>query len=64
MQCDVLCTASVPQYLSKFQWDFAKYSNKQSLKNIGEIIAKVICHLLLSDSCSNQQSVVLNVSSC
>jgi len=27
--------------MSKFQWDLAKYSIKQPLKNIGDLIAKV-----------------------
>ena len=44
----LVCIVSIPQYLSKFQWDFAKYSTKQSLRNIAELIAKVFCHLLLS----------------
>jgi len=33
---------SLPQYLTKFQWDLAKYPIKQSLKNISDIISKVI----------------------
>lgn len=28
-------------YITRFQWDMAKYPIKQSLKNISEIIAKV-----------------------
>jgi len=32
---------SLPQYLTKFQWDLAKYPIKQSLKNISDIISKV-----------------------
>lgn len=28
-------------YLTRFQWDLAKYPIKQSLKNIAEIIGKV-----------------------
>ena len=29
-------------YLTRFQWDMAKYPIKQSLRNISDIIAKVI----------------------
>jgi len=32
---------SLPQYMTKFQWDLAKYPIKQSLKNISDIISKV-----------------------
>lgn len=32
--------ASLGSYLTKFQWDMAKYPIKQSLKNIADIIAK------------------------
>lgn len=28
-------------YITRFQWDMAKYPIKQSLKNISEIISKV-----------------------
>jgi len=35
------CTVSIPQFLSKFQWNTTKFPTKQSLKSIGEIIAKV-----------------------
>jgi len=42
----LLFVVSIPQYLSKFQWDFIRYPPEQSLKNIGEIIAKVFRHSL------------------
>lgn len=31
-------------YITRFQWDMAKYPIKQSLKNISEIISKVSLH--------------------
>ena len=34
-------------YVTRFQWDMAKYPIKQSLKNISEIIAKVCSVSLL-----------------
>jgi len=37
----VFPAVSLQQYLTKFQWDLAKYPIKQSLKNISDIIAKV-----------------------
>jgi len=37
----VFFAVSLPQYLTKFQWDLAKYPIKQSLKNISDIISKV-----------------------
>jgi len=46
MECVLLYVVSIPQYLSKFQWDFARYSTKQSLTNIGDIIAKVLCQFM------------------
>lgn len=35
-------------YITRFQWDMAKYPIKQSLKSISEIIAKVIYFIKLS----------------
>jgi len=58
----LFCVASVPQYLSKFQWDFAKYATKQSLKSIGDMIAKVNCiSYCLFLLVIYQQLMVLNV---
>lgn len=39
----VLCcfTVDLVTYITRFQWDMAKYPIKQSLKNISEIISKV-----------------------
>lgn len=37
----VVFAVTLPQYLTKFQWDLAKYPIKQSLKNICDIISKV-----------------------
>jgi len=34
--------AELPQYLTRFQWDMAKYPIKQSLRNIADIISKQI----------------------
>ncbi|KRF97873.1 V-type proton ATPase subunit C isoform X5 [Drosophila tropicalis] len=34
--------ANLPQYLTRFQWDMAKYPIKQSLRNIADIISKQI----------------------
>lgn len=39
--CVCLFVVTLPQYLTKFQWDLAKYPIKQSLKNISDIISKV-----------------------
>lgn len=36
---------SLPQYLTKFQWDLAKYPIKQSLKNISDIISKQVTQI-------------------
>ncbi|KRF97872.1 V-type proton ATPase subunit C isoform X4 [Drosophila tropicalis] len=33
---------NLPQYLTRFQWDMAKYPIKQSLRNIADIISKQI----------------------
>lgn len=32
----------LPLYLTKFQWDIAKYPIKQSLRNIADIISKQV----------------------
>lgn len=41
----VCCVSNFPvdlvTYITRFQWDMAKYPIKQSLKNISEIISKV-----------------------
>ncbi|XP_023030620.1 V-type proton ATPase subunit C isoform X2 [Drosophila willistoni] len=37
-----LSPANLPQYLTRFQWDMAKYPIKQSLRNIADIISKQI----------------------
>ncbi|XP_044778544.1 V-type proton ATPase subunit C isoform X2 [Drosophila simulans] len=37
-----LSPAELPQYLTRFQWDMAKYPIKQSLRNIADIISKQI----------------------
>jgi len=34
-------TVDLNTYLTRFQWDLAKYPIKQSLRNITEIISKV-----------------------
>ena len=41
--CNTIVSFSVDlnTYLTRFQWDLAKYPIKQSLKNIQEIIGKV-----------------------
>lgn len=36
-----LPTVDLVTYITRFQWDMAKYPIKQSLKNISEIISKV-----------------------
>lgn len=36
-------TVDLVTYITRFQWDMAKYPIKQSLKNISEIISKVAC---------------------
>lgn len=53
-------TVDLVTYITRFQWDMAKYPIKQSLKNISEIISKVFgasAHLLLyikKKRCSNK----------
>lgn len=37
----LLLTVDLVTYITRFQWDMAKYPIKQSLKNISEIISKV-----------------------
>lgn len=32
----------LPSYVTKFQWDMAKYPIKQSLKNIADIVSKQV----------------------
>lgn len=36
-----LSSVDLVTYITRFQWDMAKYPIKQSLKNISEIISKV-----------------------
>lgn len=38
--CDV--SADLPSYITRFQWDMAKYPIKQSLRNIADIISKQV----------------------
>lgn len=38
---NLLVLVDLVTYITRFQWDMAKYPIKQSLKNISEIIAKV-----------------------
>lgn len=35
-------SADLPSYLTRFQWDIAKYPIKQSLRNIADIISKQV----------------------
>ena len=37
----------LPTYLTRFQWDMAKYPIKQSLKNLSDIIGKFLKHQLV-----------------
>ena len=46
----VYLTASLGAYLTKFQWDMAKYTVKQSLKSIAEAVAKVVGCLKFSSA--------------
>lgn len=32
----------LPTYITRFQWDIAKYPTKQSLRNIADIISKQV----------------------
>uniref|UniRef100_A0A672HC16 V-type proton ATPase subunit C n=1 Tax=Salarias fasciatus TaxID=181472 RepID=A0A672HC16_SALFA len=41
----VLCVLDLVTYITRFQWDMAKYPIKQSLKNISEIISKQITQI-------------------
>lgn len=38
----VTLLADLPSYLTRFQWDIAKYPIKQSLRNIADIISKQV----------------------
>jgi len=48
---------TLPQYLTKYQWDLAKYPIKQSLKNISDIISKQVTQI---DSDLKQKSQAYN----
>lgn len=37
-----LFTDDLPGYITRFQWDMAKYPIKQSLRNIADIISKQV----------------------
>jgi hypothetical protein len=37
-----LLLADLPSYITRFQWDIAKYPIKQSLRNIADIISKQV----------------------
>ena len=37
----------LPTYLTRFQWDMAKYPIKQSLKNLSDIIGKLFSQNLI-----------------
>lgn len=37
-----LVLADLPSYITRFQWDIAKYPIKQSLRNIADIISKQV----------------------
>lgn len=39
--CIFVLPVDLVTYITRFQWDMAKYPIKQSLKNISEIISKV-----------------------
>lgn len=38
----VSITGDLPSYVTRFQWDMAKYPIKQSLRNIADIISKQV----------------------
>lgn len=40
--CRLVFVADLPSYLTRFQWDIAKYPIKQSLRNIADIISKQV----------------------
>lgn len=42
MCCISIVPVDLVTYITRFQWDMAKYPIKQSLKNISEIISKVL----------------------
>ncbi|XP_024936091.1 V-type proton ATPase subunit C isoform X2 [Cephus cinctus] len=37
-----ICLGDLPTYITRFQWDMAKYPIKQSLRNIADIISKQV----------------------
>lgn len=40
--CVFAWSADLPTYITRFQWDMAKYPIKQSLRNIADIISKQV----------------------
>lgn len=38
----LVLAAELSQYITRFQWDMAKYPIKQSLRNIADIISKQV----------------------
>lgn len=38
-------SGDLPTYLTRFQWDMAKYPIKQSLRNIADIISKQVQYI-------------------
>nr|CAD7459937.1 unnamed protein product [Timema tahoe] len=40
--CDIMLSGDLPSYITRFQWDLAKYPIKQSLRNIADIISKQV----------------------
>lgn len=38
-------TGDLPTYITRFQWDVAKYPIKQSLRNIADIISKQVAQI-------------------
>lgn len=39
---DCVLLGDLPTYITRFQWDMAKYPIKQSLRNIADIISKQV----------------------
>jgi V-type H+-transporting ATPase subunit C len=41
----LLLAGDLPAYITRFQWDMAKYPIKQSLRNIADIISKQVAQI-------------------
>ena len=62
----LLFTVDLATYITRFQWDMAKYPTKQSLKNISDIISKQVSQIesdlkIKSNTYNNLKSNLQNI---